>query len=418
MKVKNKRQRNIIFVLGVLFLYLSAPLTMDYMPASEHLGLYFLDKPGVRGPFLYLLVWLQGTGLSKLACCRLYLLIANLMTLISSSYCFDRISGNVYAGMAGSFCYSFSVYSIYIRYSRGSLGEVTAFIFLPFLLYGLWELYQRPVSAPRYYVWILPVSLGLLGVCVSHIPTAVIVLEFMLLAALLLWRKTFRSQTFLALLAAVVPVLLIFVLWWFRHLREMPAGGVYADLESGLSFSDRSLPMTQILISFLGRNQNLETPVAAQEYCGLGLPFLGILAAGLFWIILDKKRENSECKRILGFLIGISIFSVLLSTTWMPWSRVENLHWLLRVLLEYVGYPFRYTVIAVLLLSVAVSLVGGMIWRKGKKAMVLFLTIVTVLNVLSGVYLMNAQIYTSPKSESMDAGERYTEADYLFYLGE
>ncbi len=418
MEVKNKRQRNIIFVLGVLFLYLSTPLTMDYIPASEHLGLYFLDKPGARGPFLYLLVWLQGTGLSRLACCRLYLLAANFMTLISSSYCFYRISGNVYAGMAGSFCYSFSVYSMYIRYSRGSLGEVTAFIFLPFLLYGLWELYQKPVSARRYYVWILPVSLGLLGVCVSHIPTAVIVLEFMFLAALLLWRKTFRRQTFLALTAAVAPVLLIFALWWFPYLREIPAGGVYADLESGLSFSDRSLPVTQMLLSFLGRDQNLGTPVAAQEYCGLGLPFLGILAAGLLWIILDRKRENTECKRTLGFLIGISIFSILLSTTWIPWSRVESLHWFLRALLEYVGYPFRYTVVAVLLLSVAVSLVGGMIWSRGKKAMALFLAIVTVLNVLSGVYLMNAQIYTSPRSESIDAGERYVEMDHLFYLGE
>lgn len=418
MKVENRRQRNVFFALGILFLYLSASLTMDYLPASEHLGLYFLDTPGVRGPFLYLLVQLHRAGLSAAACCRLYLLTANLATLVGSSYCFSRISGNVYAGLAGSFCYSFSLYSVYIRYSRGSLGEVTAFVFLPFLFYGLWELYQKPVSEKHYFIGILPMGLGLLGICVSHIPTALIVLGFMTIAALLLWRRTFRKQTFAALIAAVIPALLVSAFFWLPYFKEMLAGGGYADLETGISFADRSLSMAQMLIPSLGRDRNLETPLAVQEYCGLGLPFLAIVVVWFFWVVMDRRREYVEIKRAMGFLIGLSFVSVLLSTEWTPWSRVAALHWFPRVLLEHVGYPFRFTVIAVLLLSVSVSLMGSMVWNGGRKAMMAFLLIVTISNVLSGVYLMNAQIYTSPMPESFEAGERYVEADYLFYLGE
>ncbi len=418
MKIGDRRQRNIIFAFCILLLFLSAPLTMDYMVASDRLSLYFLDIPGVRGPFLWLPVWLNRAGASVGSCCRLFILAANVGALAGSCYCFSKISGNVYAGLAGGFCYSFSLYSVYVRYTRGSLGEMTAFVFLPFVFYGLWGLYHSDTSGKGYFRWALPAGLGLFCIGVSHIPTAMITAGFVALTALLLFRRTFRKRTFAALMAACIPALLASAFCWVPYWEGMITGGVYADPAAGADFADRSLSLAQLLIPFLGRNRNLETPAGVQEYCGLGMPFLGIGAAWLVWVLVDRDRKYAEAKRTMGFLVGMSAVSVFFASEQMPWRQVAELHWFPRVLLEHVGYPFRFTVVAALLLSAAVSLAGSIVWRRGRKAMAVFLLIVTAANVLSGVYLMDAQIYTSEKVTSFEAEERYAGVDYLFYLGE
>ena len=54
MKNWNRRHKNILFVLLVLLAFLSMPLYLDYLPAAERLGIYFLETEGIRGPFLWL----------------------------------------------------------------------------------------------------------------------------------------------------------------------------------------------------------------------------------------------------------------------------------------------------------------------------------------------------------------------------
>ena len=66
----------------------------------------------------------------------------------------------------------------------------------------------------------------------------------------------------------------------------------------------------------------------------------------------------------------------------------------------------------------AVGLYGGRIWKKGKKAMGLFLLGVTVCNVLSGVYLMNSLLYTTEPNPSYEAEPRCQEAEFIFYISE
>lgn len=414
----NRGQRNIFFALCMLLLFLSAPLTMDYLLASDRLGLYFMQAEGVRGPFLWIPMYLQRMGLSVMTVCKLYIFITNLAALVGSCYCFSKISGNVYAGIAGSFCYAFSVYSVYVRYTEGSLGEMTAFVFLPFILYGMWRLYREDNMQKGYYQGALLLGAGLFGVFVSHIPTAMITAGFIGMAALLLFSRTFRARTVIALSAGSLAAILASSFCWIPYWRGMITVGNYADIQSGSSFAERSLPLAQLLLPFLGRSRDLVEPLRAQEYFGLGLPFLGVIAVWLLWILLGRSEDDRQEKKSMSFLIGLSIVAVFFATELMPWNGVAGLHWLPNVLLEHIGYPRRFTVVAVLLLSAAVSLFGRVVWRSGRKAMAVFLLVVTVANVLSGVYLMNAQVYTSERIDSFDADERYQGAEYLFYLGE
>lgn len=414
----NRREKNVIFAVGMLLLFLSAPLTMDYLPASSRLGIFFLETDGVRGPFLGLLMVLHGLGMSTETCCRLYILIANMGTLLTSCYCFTKMAENVYAGIAGSFCYGFSVYSVYMRYTEGSLGGITAFVFLPFVLYGMWSLYREEPERKGCIKAALSLFFGLFGVFVSHIPTAMITMGGLVLAAIVLFRRTFRKKTLAALCSAVPAALAVSAFCWIPYGRAMLTGAVYADSAAGASFALRGLSLAKLLLPFLGRSRNLEVPLTPQEYCGLGLPFLCIAVFWMVWVLLMRDKAEQKIKQEMGFCIGLSAVSVFFATELMPWERVAGIHRIVRALLEHVGYPYRFTVIAVLLLSAAVSLLGKAVWKRGRRAMAVFLLVVTVTNVLSGVYLMNAQIYTSERIDSFDVEEGYQNAGYLFYLGE
>lgn len=414
----NRRQRNIIFAVGMLLLFLSAPLTMDYLPASSRLGIYFLETDGVRGPFLGLLMAVHGLGMSTAACCRLYIFLTNLGALLAACYCFTKISENVYAGIAGSFCYSFSVYSVYMRYTEGSLGGITAFVFLPFVLHGMWDLYREEPEKKDCIRAALSLFFGLFGVFVSHIPTAMITTGFLVIAALVLWRRTFRKRTLAALCAAVPAALAASAFCWVPYGRAVLAGVVYADPAAGVNFAQRGLSLSKLLLPFLGRNQNPEVPLTPQEYCGLGLPLLCVAVFWAAWVLLKRDKAELKVKKEMGLFIGLSAAAVFFATEYMPWERAAGIHRIVRALLEHVGYPYRFTVIAVLLFSAAVSLLGKAVWERGRKAMAVFLLVVTVTNVLSGVYLMNAQIYTSERIDSFDVEERYQNTGYLFYLGE
>lgn len=413
-----REQKNIIFAMGVLLLFLSAPLFMDYMPASDRLGIYFLEKKGIRGAFLWIPVLLCRVGMSIQGSIKLYMLLANLGALVVSLYSFRKITGSAYAGLAGSFCYSFSVYSVYIRYETGSLGEITAFVFLPLVVLGMYELYSADVVEKRYLRNGLWLFVGLWGVFLSHIPLAIVVSLFVVLGALVLYKKTFRKKTFF-ILAAVAGIVLflsagILIPYW----QAMLAGGLYAETATGITFAERSLLPAQVLLPFAGESVYEAGVEITKEYMSLGLPFLVVLFTWGYVGLAGQKEENRQEKKVAYVCIGLALLAVVMATTLFPWEAVQRLHWLPNVLLEHVGYPYRFLVVAVVCLSLAVSLLGKLVLKKGKKAVLVFLLAVTVANVCSGVYLMNALLYTNEQSHSYEADEAHQNAAYLFYISE
>lgn len=416
MREWSREKKNIVFVQGILLLFLSAPLFMDYMLAGNRLGICFLENEGIRGPFLWLPVLLHRAGLSIQGCLKLYLFAVNLASLVTARYCFTKITGNSYAGLAGSFCYSFSIYSIYIRYVRASLGEATAFLFLPIVALGMYGLYAEQADKRGYVRNGLILSAGLMGTYLASFPIAVIVSGFVVLAALILWKKTFRKQTLITLLVSAASVLLLSSWLLYPYIQHMFAGGVYADTATGGSFAARSLLPAQVLLPFVGASVYDADIQVYKEYASLGLPFLLILAA--WCVAFSDGRIAMKQKKQMKVVLALSLLAVLFCTKLFPWGAIAGLHWLPNAMLEHIGYPYRFLAVAVLLLSMAVSIFGSMVWEKGKKAMAVFLLTVTVVNVLSGVYLMDAVLYTTGQSHSYEADAAHQEAEYLFYMSE
>lgn len=418
MKSWNRRQKNILFLGLVLLVFLSMPLYMNYLPAPERLGIFFLETDGIRGPFLRLPLFLHKMGLGIQACCKISVFCINLACLVVSFFCFSEVSGNCYAGFAGSFCYCFSVYYIYINMVRGSLGEMTAFAFLPLYGLGLWRLYTWPPQEKGYWKSGIPLGVGLLGIWLSCIPVAFIFSGFTLLTALLLAPRTFRRRTFAVLALSVCAVMVLTAGLTIPYAEKMLSGNFYADTAAGNSFAARALLPSQLLLPFQGNSNYDHEPQDHSGHIGLGLPFLIFIMLWTAREFLEKKKSGSSVRRQIRFLTGLCAFSAFLCTTAFPWRLLAQSGWPFRILTEHIGYPWRFLAPAVLSGSMAVALYGEQIWKTGKKAMAFFLLGVTVCNVLSGIYLMDSLLYTTEPNPSYEAEPRCQEAEFIFYISE
>ena len=257
-------------------------------------------------------------GLGIQACCKISVFCINLACLAVSFFCFSEVSGNCYAGFAGSFCYCFSVYYIYINMVRGSLGEMTAFAFLPLYGLGLWRLYTWPPQEKGYWKSGIPLGIGLLGIWLSCIPVAFIFSGFTLLTALLLAPRTFRRRTFAVLALSVCAVMVLTAGLTIPYAEKMLSGNFYADTAAGNSFAARALLPSQLLLPFQGNSNYDHEPQDHSGHIGLGLPFLIFIMLWTTREFLEKKKSGSSVRRQIRFLIGLCAFSAFLCTMAFP----------------------------------------------------------------------------------------------------
>ena len=467
-KMREMSRRSKIFALAVMVLFLSSPLYMDYMLGSHELGIYFLDTPGLRGPFLKLPALFTKIGVSVQGSCKLYLLLMNFAACISSFWCFDRLAGGALAGLFGSICYVFSIYSISIRYLSCSLGEIAAFAVLPLVLYGF--LYVKEFWNADRIKGILVLTAGLTMVCWASIPIAIVTISVLLAAELVClvaafckkrWKE--GAERLVGVLAAMALSLLFSANLW-KEWFAAAARGVKA-VADGKCFAGRGLELTELLQVFTGRISAENTEVNL-NFMSLGLPFLIVLVAFAVVRLLGFRMEENRRQLLDGSCVA-ALCLMYLSLRIFPWEWISSLSGIGRMVLEQIAYPHRFLLPAVLLLSLAASLLaaegmeragkcpdadwaeemkgaylntghgkekglksgnmeetgqsvkklgkeaGGAVW---KHLAGILLGVVIFTNVLSGVYLMNNLLYTTPIDHGYEVTDpAFQEGEYYLY---
>ncbi len=435
----NKKSK--IFSLGLMIIFLSMPLYMSYLPASQELGVYFQDTPGIRGFFLWIPKWLVKAGLGQQAASKLYLFIMNALTVLISFGCFSKMVSGKVSALAGSICYSFSVYSIYIRYNAGSMGEMAAYALLPLCLYGFYGVYN---SKRRQGIWkgIGWMMAGCVGLIYAHIPVALIILAFLMLGCVIMGRKSLQKMRPMVLTMGLggsvllgLPILIPYV--------QAVSNEIFYIHDNEL-FTGRGLEIAELLTSFPVKVTAMEGNVikGMVSYVPLGLPAVVSLAVCVVGVCLGGNLSgvrfgghSSDISKQdvfpVGKLLLVAGISILLSLRVFPWNAL--LAWLpkavsggLRTGLEHVGYPHRFLTVAILLSAFLVALLGNRVeeWaqtrHKEYEELIpgAFLGIVIALNVFSGVYYINNLLYMIPMEESITsiADRWWLEGEYLLYI--
>ena len=121
-------------------------------------GLFYSDV------FFYPFGLLAALGVPVVIAYKLFLVVWGLLTAYSMYWVAKRISGDDFSAFAASLLYSWSSYHACDVIIRAATGEIMAFLFVPWCIYGLWSvLYDEPEKRSC-----LPLALGYAGLFYAH----------------------------------------------------------------------------------------------------------------------------------------------------------------------------------------------------------------------------------------------------------
>ncbi len=423
------RDKNIYFGLGVLIVFSSIPLMLDYTLNGGDLVFHLMRIEGIKdnllaGQFPSRIApeWLQGygyaapvfygetllyiaalfrlTGFTVTDSYRLFFLVINIMTVLVSYHCFYRMFRDKYVGLLCAALYSLSIYRYYKIFGCGSFGEGFGVLFLPLLAWGFYATFTGDIRDKKYDRNWVPLTIGFTGLIQSHFLTGEMAGAFTILLCVILWKRVFRKKTFVVLCKTVVySVLLSF--WFMVPFGDyMLTGDFVIQHVSARTIQYRGLYPAHLLLLFPVSGGNAlfaEAGMADSEPAALGGTLLAALLLWLGICFFRKQTKLPKEERGLGKISCIfALLAMLMSLQLFPWDRIQAWNSVTATLVSSLQFPNRFLSIANIALTVLAGVVAKWVTaEKGKEGFGVFCAGMTVLLIVSNGYLISNMVNTN-----------------------
>lgn len=426
------RSKNTAFGLGLVILFSSLPLFVDYMISSGDLIYHLMRVEAIRdgllsgqfpvriGPqwqsgygyassifygetLLYIPALLRIIGFTVQTSYRIFMFLVNAATALIAYFCFRKIFKDQYIGLLCSALYTLSIYRIYKTYCAGSLGETFGVLFLPLLVYGFYRVFTQDVKEKDYKRSFIPLTIGFTGLIQSHLLTCELVGGFTILLCLILWKKVFRKETFLVLAKTVVYSALLSAWFLVPFLDYMMTGDFVIQHVSGRTIQERGLYPAHLLLGFFIRGGNVylaENGMVNSDPMGIGIV---LTAALLVWggLLFFRKtgilrREEAGLGKICG---AFSLMAMVMSLSLFPWDKIQALSGITATLVSSLQFPNRCLTIANVGLVAVAGVVASWTMKYEKNGSLIKGTYfggAALLLVCGSLYLMNDVLYSTP----------------------
>lgn len=424
----SKQDKNVAFGLGVILLFSSLPLCVDYLIGSGDLIYHLMRVEGIRdslmyGQFpnriapewqqgygyaspvfygetvLYLAGLLRAVGFTVLTSYQFFILIVNAATVLVSYYCFQKVFGEKYIGLLCSMLYTMSVYRIYKTYKSGSLGETLGMLFLPFLIYGFYRIFTQDIKSREYRTSWLPLTIGFTGLLQSHLLSGELAGAFTILLCIGAWKKVFRRETFLNLAKTVIYSCLLSAWFLVPFLDYMLTGDFVIHNVSARRIQERGLYPAHLLYANPVQGGTVffrENGMYRSDPMGIGIALLAVLVTGLCLLYFRRWKDWKHPLKALGAVsCGFAVLACVLSLSAFPWDKIQFLNGLTQTLVSSLQFPNRFLTIATVLLTGVAGVIAKWLLDSGRRReLAAFGAGMTVLVVISSVYLLNDIMYT------------------------
>ena len=269
---------------------------------------------------LYIPAFLRVFGVGINASYHIFVAICICLCYLGTYFCTSRICGNRSAGMIGAVLITLCQYHLDDIYVRSAVGEYTAFIFIPFVIYGIYNfIYEGADKA-----WVLGIGLG--GVLLCHVLSFMMCLLFMAVAFIVGFRDIAeKKDTIKRLLITMVCTAAITCSYWLPMLEQFAEGSFYV--------SEQWIEPKQEAIQIAG--------IFSDRFPAMGALLFAFMIPRIF---ISKKDDKSVKYADMLFVLGI-IFSFLASDIF-PWDRAGKY-------LSFVQFPWRFFIMASCMLALA-----------------------------------------------------------------
>ena len=306
-----------------------------HIPARLHLSTLrgYAYGMGFFYPQLLLVipVVLRLLGMNFILSTNAFLVIVNILTVLSVYFCIHKITGSAVSAFSGAILSLLSYYRLADIFYRGSLGETAAYIFTPLLILGLYELFHHKPSGT---VWAV---IGFSGILCTHllsfVLSAAVVLLF--LAVMIPFRindNRIRKQLFITLLLS----LLITAGFWMPFLEQYLNVDIF--VKSGYDSPYRPAVSASAALRIICCWWRT-IPSYLYDPLILTLPVI------LFSFFIGS-RKNAAAKAVLAV---IGSFGFFLSTNLFCWNNFEVLH-------RFIQFPWRFMFLPTAVFPIAFGL--------------------------------------------------------------
>lgn len=349
---------------------------------------------------------------------KIYVALINIATVLISYYSFFVMLKNKKNAVIASVLYSLSVYRFYDLYQRGAVGEYTAMTFLPLIAVGLWKIYISPDDKNLRKMWVMPV-IGFWGVIQSHVLSTEIYGAFTLLLCLVMFKKTFKKDRFIVLLKIVLISAVLNANYLLPFLECFMLDNLYIKHDSYVEVLI-GMPITHIFKFYTGKSSSSYYIVDGGLGCTSIIVIIMLVYAGV------KKYFSEDSRRKLWITGIISLVSVILASSIIPWMKMTNfldagtsnetvsklMHAVSRVF-KTVQFPVRYVTVGAFVFIMFTCIV--IFCKKNDKVLKAATGLIFAITVVQFVWLSAVMM----KNGNLDT--RYaispTDKDFTFNLG-
>lgn len=296
---------------------------------------------------LYIPAFLRLIGFSINASYHIFVAICIILTYLSAYYCVKGITGSVYGAMIGAITLSLCQYHLDDIYVRSAVGEYTAFIFIPLVIYAVFNILYENADKPQLFI------LGYSGLLLCHTATFFMCTLFGLAAILLNFKKTILNKGILIRLVIMTGVTLLLTGFYWIPMLEQFLHTVFYVNTPWMQPKDEA-------VGFLN--------IFGNSFPSLGCICVLMLIPRIF--IKKGSDPNEGNEAILGYadllILSGALFTILASDI-IPWERIGRYA-------SFIQFPWRFFIMGSVLFSMAAGLIYGSL-NKNDDEMTEFLTV-------------------------------------------
>ncbi len=306
-------------------------------PAQIHL--FVIQNYGYGNGFYYPQLWmvipavLRCLGFSVMTSYNIFVVLCTFSATLSVFACTKHISNHNTGAMIASMIFAFAPYRLIDIYYRGALGEIQSFIFIPFIIFALYDFLVLHKDR-----WLM-LAFGFFGLLSSHIISFTIVCIIMALFVCISLIFTHRRGKYLLFLtkAALLTALLgsYFLIPMAEQWKKTSiiVNVLMSDAPGGIMES-RELPWQNLFYFFEPWYKNNPWP---------GLCFIGVIICALFCL-----KKKSTVMKTAHILCAVSVLCLWISTNLFPWNL-----YIFSWLFTRIQFTWRFLLIMVVCLSIA-----------------------------------------------------------------
>ncbi|MCR5526561.1 MAG: hypothetical protein K6F39_04175 [Lachnospiraceae bacterium] len=267
----------------------------------------------------YIPAILRAAGVGINLSYHIFVALTIILGFLSAYFCTKMITEKRQSALIAAVIFTLCQYHIEDIYTRSAVGEFTAMIFIPFVIYGLWDFMYKECEKP----WFL--GIGMTGVVLCHTLTTVFCVGLCVLAVLISIKKIIAKPVMLMrLFLTAIIVLMLTAYYWIPMIEQM---------------SSQVLKYTQDSFD-LNYEKLLLRNVFGSAYNNAGW---AVFAAVLPRVFIKRK---SDIIKFADMCMVMGLLFALCTTGFFPWARLARF-------LGFIQFPWRLFIAASPLLAVA-----------------------------------------------------------------